>query len=380
MIGFGLTEEQLAQQSATREFAEKEMKPYAAELDRRHDPAFDWGVVRRMAKAKLWSLLVPEEYGGVGMDSVTAAVVGEEMGAACMGMTVVCGGTWLGTISVNLVGTEEQKQRYLPPLCEPGGNLTALAATEADAGSDIAAMRTRAVKKGDRYILNGRKHYITNAGLASFYVVFASTDPEKRHAGITAFIVDGDAGGLSLGRVEDKMGLRAAQNGELVFENVEVPEENVLGGENAGFLVMMQTLDTSRPCLGAASVGLARAAHEAALGYARERKQYGKPLIANQGISFTLADMATEIDAARLLTWRAAWFIDQGMDATRAASMCKVYATEMAERVCSRALEIFGAIGYSKDLPVEKYLRDAKAMSIFEGANLIQRIIISSTL
>jgi alkylation response protein AidB-like acyl-CoA dehydrogenase len=241
-------------------------------------------------------------------------------------------------------------------------------------------MKTIAVKKGDRYILNGSKHYITNAGIADFYVVFATTDPKRRHAGINAFIVDGDSEGLSLGRVENKMGLRASQNGELILEDVLVPAENLLGEENAGFLVLMQTLDTSRPCLGAVSVGLARAAYEATLSYTRERKQYGKPLIENQGVSFLLSDMAMELDAARLLTWKAAWLIDQGMDSTKASSMSKVYATETAERVCSKAMELHGAIGYSKDLPIEKYLRDAKAMSIFEGANLIQRIIISSTL
>jgi alkylation response protein AidB-like acyl-CoA dehydrogenase len=241
-------------------------------------------------------------------------------------------------------------------------------------------MKTTAVRKGDHYVLNGRKHYITNAGLADFYVVFATTDPKKRHAGINAFIVDGDSKGLSIGRIEDKMGLRASRNAELILDDVVVPRENLLGGEGTGFLVLMQTLDTSRPCLGAISVGLARSAYEAALSHARERKQYGRPLIENQGVSFMLADTATEIDASRLLTWKAAWLLDQGMDSTKASSMSKVHATETAERACGRAMELFGAIGYSKDLPLEKYLRDAKAMSIYEGANLVQRIIISSAL
>lgn len=380
MIGFSLTEEQSVYVRAAREFAENQMKPYAAELDRRDETYFDWGIVRRFADANLLGLPIPEEYGGPGVDYLTAALVSEELGAGCAGMTVVAGTTWLAVISIMLVGTEDQKRRYLPRICEAGGKLSALASTETEAGSDIASMKTRAVKKGDRYILNGSKHYITNAGLADFYVVFATTDPAKRHAGINAFIVDGDSAGLSVGKIEDKMGLRASMNADLIFEDVEVPAENLLGEVGTGFLVLMQTLDTSRPCLGAISVGMARAAFDAALSYARKRRQYGRPLIENQGVSFMLADMATAIDSARLLTWRAAWLTDQGMDSTKASSMCKVDATQTSEYVCGKAMELFGATGYSKSLPLEKYLRDAKAMSIYEGANLIQRIIISSAL
>jgi len=380
MIGFNLTEEQSVFKQAAREFAENQMKPYAAELDRREQTFFDPGIVQRFADARLLGLPIPAEYGGAGVDYLTAAIVSEELGAGCAGMTVVAGTTWLAVISIMLVGSEEQKERYLPRICEPAGKLAALASTEAEAGSDISAMKTLAVRTGDSYVLNGRKHYITNAGLADFYVVFATTDPSKRHAGINAFIVDGDSSGLSVGRTEDKMGLRASRNAELVLEDVEVPAGNLLGEEGTGFLVLMQTLDTSRPCLGAISVGLARAAYEAALSYARQRRQYGRLLIDNQGVSFMLADMATAIDAARLLTWRAAWLTDQGMDSTKASSMSKVNATETAESVCSKAMDLSGAVGYSKDLPLEKYLRDAKAMSIYEGANLIQRIIISSAL
>lgn len=380
MIGFNLTEEQSVFKQAAREFAENQMKPYAAELDRREQTFFDPGIVQRFADARLLGLPIPAEYGGAGVDYLTAAIVSEELGAGCAGMTVVAGTTWLAVISIMLVGSEEQKERYLPRICEPAGKLAALASTEAEAGSDISAMKTLAVRTGDSYVLNGRKHYITNAGLADFYVVFATTDPSKRHAGINAFIVDGDSSGLSVGRTEDKMGLRASRNAELVLEDVEVPAGNLLGEEGTGFLVLMQTLDTSRPCLGAISVGLARAAYEAALSYARQRRQYGRLLIENQGVSFMLADMATAIDAARLLTWRAAWLTDQGMDSTKASSMSKVNATETAESVCSKAMDLLGAVGYSKDLPLEKYLRDAKAMSIYEGANLIQRIIISSAL
>ena len=363
-----------------RAFAEKEMKPYAAELDRGQGTAFDWGIVRRFAKANLLGLGVPQEYGGLGVDHLTAAVVAEELGAACLGMSEVAGGTWMATCCLALVGNEDQKKRYLPLVCGEHGTPAGLAVTEPEAGSDIDSIRTRATRKGDHYILNGTKTFITNAGLAGFYIVFATTDPRKRHGGLNAFIVDGDAKGLTLGEVEDMMGLRASQTGELIFDNVEVPVANLLGVENTGFLIAMQTLDMSRPCMGASAVGVARSAFEVALAYARERKQYGRPIIGNQAIAFMLADMATEIEAARLLTWKASWLIDQGMDSTMASSMSKIFATEMAEKVCSGAIQILGGIGYTRKWPLEKYLRDVKALQIYEGTNQIQRIVISSML
>jgi acyl-CoA dehydrogenase len=370
----------LSFQKTARIFAEKEMKPYAAELDRRQGGDFDWGIVRRFAKGNLMGLHIPQEYGGLGVDVLTAAVVVEELGAACLGITEVVGGTWLATTCLTLVGNQDQKKRYLPQVCGENSTLAGLAVTEPEAGSDIAAIKTLATRKGDYYLLNGTKTFITNAGLAGFYIVFATTDPHKRHGGLNAFIVDGDTKGLILGSVDDKMGLRACQTGELIFDKVEVPLENLLGVENTGFLIAMQTLDMTRPCLGASAVGVARAAFETALAYARERRQYGRPIIENQGISFMLADMATQIEAARLLTWRACWLVDQGLDSTRASSMCKVFASEMAEKVCSGAIQILGGNGYTRSWPLEKYLRDAKALQIYEGTNQIQRLIISSML
>jgi len=380
MIGFSLNEEQLGHQKLGREFAEKEMKPYAAELDRRQGAPFDWEIVRRFAKVNRLGLAAPKEYGGMGVDVLTAAVIAEELGAACLGISEVAGGTWLATICLSLVGNEDQKKRYLPLVCGEKGRLAGLAATEREAGSDLAGIRTRAIRKGDCYVLNGTKIFITNAGLAAFYIVFVTTDPQKRHGGLNAFIVDGNARGLTLGAVEDKMGMRAAQTGELIFDNVEVPVSNLLGAENTGFLIAMQTLDMTRPCLGASAVGVARAAFEVAHAYAHERRQYGHPIIENQAISFMVADMATEIEASRLLTWKACWLIDQRMDSTIASSMCKIFSSEMAERVCSRALQILGGYGYTRSWPLEKYLRDAKALQIYEGTNQIQRIIISSML
>jgi acyl-CoA dehydrogenase len=380
MIGFDLNEEQLRHQKLARTFAEKEMKPYAVELDRRQERSFDWGIVRRFARANLLGLGVSQEYGGMGVDHLTASVVAEELGAACLGISEAAGGTWLATCCLTLVGNEDQKKRYLPLVCGEKGMLAGLAVTEPEAGSDMASIRTLATRKGDHYILNGIKTFITNAGLAGFYIVFATTDPRKRDGGLNAFIVDGNDRGLTLGAIEDTMGLRASQTGELIFDNVEVPVDNLLGVENTGFLIAMQTLDMSRPCMGASAVGVARAAFEVALSYARERKQYGRPIIENQAISFMLADMATEIEAARLLTWKASWLIDQGMDSTMASSMCKVFATEMAERVCSDAIQILGGQGYTRKWPLEKYLRDVRALQIYEGTNQIQRIVISSML
>jgi acyl-CoA dehydrogenase len=380
MIGFDLNEEQLRYQNTARIFAEKEMKPYAADLDQCQGTSFDWGIVRRFAKANLLGLAVPKEYGGLGVDHLTVAVVTEELGAACLGISEAAGGTWLTTCCLTLVGNEDQKRRYLPLVCGENATLAGLAATEPEAGSDLAAIRAQATRKGDFYILNGKKSFITNAGLAGFYIVFVTTDPQKRHGGLNAFIVDGNAEGLTLGAVEDKMGLRASQTGELLFHNVQVPVDNLLGVENTGFLIAMQTLDMSRPCLGASAVGVARSAFEVALTYARERKQFGRPIIENQAISFMLADMATGIEAARLLTWRACWLVDQGMDSTAASSMCKVFASETAERVCSHAIQILGGQGYTRNWPLEKYYRDVKALQIYEGTNQIQRIVISSML
>jgi alkylation response protein AidB-like acyl-CoA dehydrogenase len=380
MIGFDLTDEQLKYQHFARSFADKEMKPYAAELDRRHNESYDWGIVGKFAQANLLGLCIQRAYGGQGVSYLTSVVVFEELAAACLGMSAAVGVTALATNCIELVGNEIQKKRYLPRVCGKDGVLAGVAVTEAQAGSDIGAIRTKAVRKGDCFILEGTKTFITNAGLADFYIVFASSDPQKQLGGLNAFIVDGQSAGLRLACIEDKMGMRAAQVGTLVFDQVAVPAENLLGAENSGFLILNQIMDMARPATGASAVGVARAAYETALAYARERKQFGTPIIENQAIYSQFADMAMEIEAARLLVWRAAWLIDQEMESTRASSMCKTFASEMAERVCSQAVQILGAKGYTRDYPVEKYYRDVKAISIYEGANQIQRMIIASML
>ena len=363
-----------------KNFAEKEIKPHAAELDRRQSTAFDWSIVRKFAESDLLCLNVPKEYGGQGISRLICVIVAEELAAACIGISAAANATHMATNCIDLVGNQEQKKRYLPLVCDKNGVLAGVAITEPEAGSDIGGIQTRAIKNGDCYILDGVKSFITNAGLSTFYIVFATTDPQKRSGGLNAFIVDGGSPGLTLASIEDKMGMRASQHGTLMFDNVRVPAENLLGAENSGYLIANQVMDMARPNTGAAAVGVARAAYEAALEYARTRKQFGRSIFENQAVYSMFADMAMAVEAARLLVWKAAWLIDQGMDLTKASSMCKTFASEMAEKVCSQALQITGARGYTRDWPVEKYYRDAKALAIIEGANQIQRMIIASML
>ena len=380
MIDFRLSAEQLALQKMARDFAATEMKPYARELDRRQEPYFDWKIVERFAKAGITTLSIPREYGGGGADYLTVCVALEELAAACAGMTTVLGGLALAVNCLKSAGTQEQKEKYLPILTHPRGKLGCLAITEAGAGSDLASISTKARPDANGYLLSGTKSFITNAGLAAFYIVMATTDPAKKHAGLDCFIVPGDAKGLSLGRIEDKMGLRACQVGELILDKVRVPRCDLVGSPGTGFLVTMQTLDLSRPGVAVLGIGIARAAYETALDYAKQRVQFGHPIFNNQAVSFALADMATTIDAARLLTWRACSLIDNGEESAKEASMAKVFATEMAESVCSKAMHLLGSYGYSREMLVEKYLRDAKALPILEGTSEIQRHIISAEL
>jgi len=380
MIDFRLTEEQLAIQRMARDFADREMRPYARELDRRQDLSFDWKIVERFAKAGITGILVPKEYGGDGASMLTAAVMMEELAAGCAGMTSVLGGTLLAICCLKSGGTEEQRRNYLPILTDPKGKLGCMAITEAGAGSDVASIATRARPDADGYVLSGTKSYITNAGLAAFYIIAATTDPAKKLAGIDCFIVPDDAPGLSLGKIEDKMGLRASQIGEIILDKVRVPRDNLVGSPGTGFLITVQTLDMSRPCVATLAVGIARAAYETALDYAKQRVQFGRPIFENQAISFSLADIATAIDAARLLVWRACFLIDSGGEFTKEASMAKLFASETVDWVCSRAMHFLGAYGYSRDAMVEKYLRDAKALPIIEGTSEIQRHTIAAEL
>jgi alkylation response protein AidB-like acyl-CoA dehydrogenase len=380
MIDFTLTEEQLALQKMAREFADREMKPYAQELDRRQDLSFDWKIVERFARAGITGMPVPKEYGGGGASKLDIAVIMEELAAACAGMTSVLGGSQFATCCLNSGGTEEQKRNYLPILADPKGKLGCMAITEAGAGSDVASIATIARPDADGYVLSGTKSYITNAGLAAFYIILATTDPAKKLAGIDCFIVPGDAPGLSFGKVVDKMGLRAAQIGEVILDGVKIPKENLVGSPGTGFLITVQAFDMARSCVASMAVGIARAAYEEALYYTKQRVQFGHPIFHNQAVSFALADMATAIDAARLLTWRACFLVDSGDAFNKEASMAKLFASETAEWVCSRAMHFLGAYGYSRDVMLEKYLRDAKALTIIEGTSEIQRHTLAAEL
>jgi alkylation response protein AidB-like acyl-CoA dehydrogenase len=380
MIGFTLTQEQIAMQKIAREFANSQMKPYAQELDRIPSPHFDWKIVERFAAAGFTSFFVPTEYGGGGIDSITMAIMCEELAVACAGISSVLAGNLLATNCLKVGGTEEQKRKHLSLLADRKGMIGALAITEPNAGSDLGGIRTVARRNNDDYLLSGTKCYITNAGIANLYIVLATTEPTKKYAGLDFFIIPSDSPGLTIGKIEDKMGLRASQTGEIILDNVRVPAGNLLGNPGTGFLVAMQALDVSRPTVAVCAIGLARAAYETALEYTKRRIQFGRPIFNNQAVSFALVDMATTIDAARLLTWRACYLIDNGEECTKEASMAKVFSTEAAQWICSKAMHLMGAIGYSRDLLVEKYLRDARALTVIEGPSEIQRHIIAEEL
>ena len=380
MIGFTLSEEQLALQKAAREFADTSIRPYARELDRMPTPHFDWKIVDRFTAGGYTSALVPKEYGGRGMDNLSCAIVCEELSVACAGISGVLGGIMLAVNCLKVGGTEDQRSRFLPFFADKKGRVGAMAITEHEAGSDMGATATLARKDRDGYLLSGAKCHITNAGIADLYIVLATTDPAKKYAGLDFFIVPGDAPGLSTGRIDDKMGLRAEQTGEIILKNVRVPASNLLGKAGTGFLLAMQILDVSRPMTSVNAVGVARAAYETALEYTKNRRQFGRPLFTNQSVAFALVDMSVAIDAGRLLIWRACDLIDRGLEYTREASMAKLFASEAAVEICSKAMHLMGANGYTRDYPVEKYLRDAKALTVIEGASEVQRHIIAGQL
>lgn len=382
MIEFELTDEQKQIQDMTRKFAQNEIRPVAPQIDRDPVHPFPRELMNKMAQNGFFDMFIPKEYGGIGADYLTMCIVSEELGVGDAGIAV----SLLESLAIvkPLVdfGTEEQKKRFLPVLADKGeAKLCGLAVTEPGHGSDIATLDTTAVLDGDYYILNGSKRFITNAGIAYLYLVFAMTDKAKGPKGQSAFLLTDDTPGLSIGKVEDKMGHRTCQNAELILEDAHVPKENLLGKEGDGFKVCMVTFDLTRPVYsGAVAVGLARAAYEYALQYSKEREQFGKPIFAQQAISFKLAEMATLIEAARLLVWRACWTLDQGAVATKYVSMSKFFSAEIVMKVTTDAVQVLGGYGYMRDYPVEKYMRDAKIFQIFLGTGEIQRILIARNL
>jgi len=375
-----LTDEQREIQALCREFAENEIRPLSLEVDEA-DITMPWSIWEKASDLGLTSFMLPAEYGGGGMtDVVTQCIVQEELCHGCSGIGNLITSNGFFAEPVLELGTEEQKRRWIEPLCAPRPPLTALATTEPDAGSDAAAMQTTATRDGDGYVLRGQKTWISNGGLGEAYVVFATVAPGTRSKGVTAFLLRRDDPGLSFGAPMRKMGQRAIVNAELFLADVRVPEERRLGGEGQGFYGLMRTFDRSRIVLGASATGLARAALEYATDYARTRVQFGKPIAEHQAVAFRLADMAVRVDAARLLVWRAARAIDAGRPVAKEAAMAKLFASETAMFCTWAAVQTLGGWGYSREYPVEKWMRDAKLEEIEEGTSDIQRLIISRRL
>ena len=373
---FALTEEQLELQEMVREFVTKEITPYAAEMDRENHARE--GLMEKAADMGLLNVVVPEEYGGMGLDSVTVAVIYEELGKGCAGVATSIAANSLASYPILLAGTEEQKKAHCELLNE--GKLAAFALTEPGAGSDAGAVSTSAVKdkEAGTYTLNGAKAFITNGGIADTYLVFANTRKTGGIRGLTAFIVPKGTPGFSVGKKEDKMGIRPSNTCELILQDVVIPEANRVGREGEGFRIAMNTLDNARPFVGAVSVGLAQAALDCAVKYAKERKQFGQPIASFQMIQNMIADMAMRIEAARMLVYKACWMRDQGMEFSKEAAMAKCYAADTAMEVTTNAVQIMGGYGYSREYPVEKMMRDAKIMQIYEGTNQIQRLVIAN--
>ncbi|MDI6530392.1 acyl-CoA dehydrogenase AcdA [Bacillus mycoides] len=375
---FKLSEEHEMIRKMVRDFARNEVAPTAAERD--EEERFDRALFDQMADLGLTGIPWPEEYGGIGSDYLAYVIAVEELSRVCASTGVTLSAhTSLAGWPIFKFGTEEQKQKFLRPMAE-GKKIGAYGLTEPSSGSDAGGMRTTAKRDGDHYILNGSKIFITNGGIADIYVVFALTDPDSKQRGTSAFIVESDTLGFSVGKKESKLGIRSSPTTEIIFEDCRIPVENLLGEEGQGFKVAMQTLDGGRNGIAAQAVGIAQSALDASVEYARERHQFGKPIAAQQGIGFKLADMATDVEAARLLTYQAAWLESEGLPYGKESAMSKVFAGDTAMKVTTEAVQVFGGYGYTKDYPVERYMRDAKITQIYEGTQEIQRLVISRML
>jgi acyl-CoA dehydrogenase len=373
-ISFALSDEQRALRELARDFANREIRPVAADYDERSQHPAD--VIAKAHEVGLMNPHVPEEYGGPGLSAFEQILIGEELAWGCSGIATSIVANILGSLPVLLAGSDEQKREWLPPLLEEP-LLCSFALTEPAAGSDVSAIQTTAELRSGDYLLNGSKMFITNAGRAAWFVVFASTDRESGHRGLSAFIVPAGADGVVVEEHLEKLGQRATDTSALALHEVRVPAANRLGEEGDGFKIAMRTLDLTRPGTAAGAVGVARAAFEHAVEYSKSRVQFGQPIAINQGVNFLVADMAAEIEAARLLTWQAAWLIDRGERATLQSSYAKRFAADTAMKVATDAVQIFGGYGYMKEYPVEKLMRDAKLFQIYEGTSQIQRLVIA---
>jgi len=371
------TDEQEMMRKMVRDFAEKEITPFIGDMERGEFPR---EILRKMGSLGLMGIPVPEKYGGAGMDFISYIIAIHELSKISATIGVILSvHTSVCTNPILYFGTEAQKLKYVPKLAS-GEYLGAFCLTEASSGSDAAGLKTRAVRKGDHYVLNGSKMFITNGGEADVHIVFATTDPKLGTKGIVAFIVEKNTPGFIVGKDEKKMGLYGSRTVQLTFDDMHVPVENRLGNESEGFKIAMANLDVGRIGIATQALGIAEAALQAATGYAKERRQFGKPIAAQQGIAFKLADMATSVEAARLLVYRAADLRGRGMKCGLEASMAKLFATKTAMEAATEAIQVFGGYGYTKDYPVERYFRDAKVTEIYEGTSEIQRIVISKYL
>ena len=379
-MSFFLNDEQRAFQKVMREFVDARVAPHAARYDR--EQIFPQESFDACVELELPSLAVPAQYGGAGADMVTQAIMAEELARGCASTSVTMLISKLGMLPIMNFASEEIKQRYLPRIAT-GEIQASYCLSEADAGSDVAAMRARAVRDGDEYVLNGSKYWITNAGVSQTYTVFASTDPTAKSHGITCFLVEKDWPGVSFPKHEDKLGLRASPTGEVVFDNVRVPLSHRIGEEGQGFLIAMHTLDRSRPTIGAQAVGIAQGSIDYAAQYMKGRKAFGGPISELQGLRFMLADMAMRTEAARALVYRACATIDAGdpdKDLSYLGAAAKSFASDTAMSVATDAVQLLGGYGFTKDFPVERFMRDAKITQIYEGTNQIQRVVVAKHL
>jgi acyl-CoA dehydrogenase len=374
LIDFSLSEGLLEIQARARRFAQEEIRPIAAEYDRKAE--VPPGIAVKAKASGLLNVTISREYGGMGYGALQSAIIAEELGAACAGISITILVNGLALTPILLHGTEEQKAKFLRPVAEEA-KLAAFCLTEREAGSDASSLKTTALVDGDNFVINGQKCFITSGGIAEVMTVFALTDPARGPRGVSAIVVPADTPGIQVTKVEDKMGQRASNTVELTFEDVRVPRANLLGKRGRGFPIALETLDYGRSGVAALSVGVGRAALELAVAHAKERQQFGAPIVTNQGVSFMLADMATQVEAARLLTWQAAWLADQGKRVTDKSAMAKCFASDVAMTVTTNAVQVFGGYGYMKDYPVEKLMRDAKLLQIYEGTNQIQRMVIA---
>lgn len=377
-MDYFLSEEQIMISDLARQIAEEKIVPVREELDEKEE--FPWEIMKVMAQADLFGLFIPEEYGGLGKGCLELCIAVEELSRACLGVSTTYAANALGTFPLLLHGSDEQKKKFLPDIAA-GKKLVAFGLTEANAGSDAAGIQTTARREGNEYVLNGTKQWITNGGEAEIYTIIAMTDKEKGPRGASAFVVEKGTPGFHFGKKERKMGIRASVTRELIFDNCRVPRENIIGKEGLGFIVAMKTLDSSRTGVGSQGVGVAQGAFDEAVKFARQRVQFGHPIISFQAVQHMLADMATEIEAARALVYSVARYIDSGAkDVSKESAIAKVFATDVGMRVTTNAVQVMGGSGYMREYPVEKMMRDAKILQIYEGTNQIQRNVIGQAL